>query len=422
MAFRRFIPILMWVLPLLFFAYQFILRLWPGLTMQHIMQQYHIDALSFGLLSAVYYVGYAGMQIPLAILLDRYSNRMVIGSFALLAGVATLIFTYADHWLWALTGRFLIGVASAVGFLGTSKAITEWFPHHHYGRMVGYTFSLGLLGALYGGRPVNVMINSLGVTQASTIIAGVGLAIGLLILVFYRNPAKIIDQNLMPNTNVNTPLRFNDLKAVIANPSLITLAVANLLMVGALEGFADIWGVSFIVSGYQVPKDTAASFISWVYMGMLVGGPVLAYVTEKWNSRAVLSLSGFLIAGFLSIILLLCSQLTPIVLQILLFILGLLCCYQVIVFSASSARVRPQFIGITIAFMNSVNMFGGSFFHSIIGYLMDHFWHGDTVAGCKIYTTDTYVKALMIIPFCAIIGGIIAYVALKDTRLEKVNN
>lgn len=54
----------MWFLPLLFFTGQFVLRLWPGLMMQDIMQQFKIDAVEFGLLASAYYYGYALMQIP----------------------------------------------------------------------------------------------------------------------------------------------------------------------------------------------------------------------------------------------------------------------------------------------------------------------------------------------------------------------
>lgn len=51
----KYMPFVMWLFPLSFFAYQFILRLWPGLMMQQIMGQFSIDASHFGLLAAFYY-------------------------------------------------------------------------------------------------------------------------------------------------------------------------------------------------------------------------------------------------------------------------------------------------------------------------------------------------------------------------------
>src|SRR5437762_1614551 len=91
-------PFLMWLFPVLFFAYQFILRLWPSLMMHQIMQQFAIDATGFGLLAALYYYGYSGMQIPVAMMLDRFSARYVIFGGAVLCGVSMLIFSTTDNW------------------------------------------------------------------------------------------------------------------------------------------------------------------------------------------------------------------------------------------------------------------------------------------------------------------------------------
>jgi MFS family permease len=399
--------ILMWGLPLLFFAYQFILRLWPSLTMQSIMEQYHIDATAFGLLSAVYYIGYAGMQIPVALLLDRFSLRYIVAAFALLAGGAALIFTYADHWVWALIGRFLIGVASAAGFLGTSKAVSLWFSHDRYARMIGFTFSFGLLGALYGGRPVNAMIEGLGVTDAAQKIALAGMIIGGVIMLLYRDPhhQKVNQEKVT--------FCLHDLKQLLTQPSLIVLACANLLMVGALEGFADIWGVTFLVTSYAIPKDTAAGIVSFIYIGMLFGGPVLAFFSERLGGIKVIMASGMGIALLLGVILFGCRLLSPLFLQVFLFIVGMLCCYQVVIFATSADFVSSQQVGITVAFMNCVNMLGGFFFHALIGYVADLFWSGEMLNGCRIYSSEAYTYALLIIPACALLGGLLVPIAQR---------
>ncbi len=53
---------LMWALAVFFFAYQFVVRLTPGLVMPKLMQKFQIDAASFGLFAAIYYFGYAGCK------------------------------------------------------------------------------------------------------------------------------------------------------------------------------------------------------------------------------------------------------------------------------------------------------------------------------------------------------------------------
>jgi MFS family permease len=403
-----FFPWLMWLLPLLFFAYQFILRLWPGLTMQQIMAQYNIDATGFGSLQSMYYLGYAGFQIPVAILLDRYSPRYVVSALAMLAGCAALMSAYADHWAWAFSGRFLIGLGSAAGFLGVSKAVSEWFPGNKYARMIGYSFSFGLLGAIYGGLPVNAMMEQWGYVFTAESIAIAGIVIGGLVFLIYRHPT------IQRKTNNQTRFKINDLIAIVTNPALLLLAVSNLLMVGALEGFADVWGITFLVTAYEIPKSSAAGIISFIYVGMLFGGPVFALCSERLGVKAVIMGCGIGIALLISMILLLCASLDPFIIKIMLLIIGMLCCYQVVVFSACADYASPQALGITIAFINSINMLGGSFFHTVIGYLADAFWNGQMANGCRIYSADTYTLALMIIPACAVLGSLLVAMVRKS--------
>jgi MFS family permease len=389
----------MWALPLSFFAYQFILRLWPSLTMTQIMQQFHIDATSFGFLAAVYYFGYAGMQIPVAILIDRYGVRSVIALFALIGAGATYLFVHTDVWPLALLGRFFIGFASAAGFLGTSKAVSLWFPQNRYARMIGLTFSFGLLGAVYGGKPVNALIESMGFQEMATILAFVSLGISIFVFLLFRNPTT---------TQVKQEtLEVKSLKKILVNPALIVLAIVNLLMVGALEGFADVWGVPYLIEAYNVPKPDAAGYISYIFYGMLVGGPVLAFLSEKIGDTRVISLCGFGIAAVFFAILFLCAHIDSVTLRALFFLIGIMCCYQVIVFSTSTTLVPIQLLGITVAFLNSINMFGGSFFHSLIGVMVDRFWTGGMANECRIYTSESYTYALLIIPICALVGALL---------------
>ena len=105
---QNYLSFLMWLFPLLFFAYQFILRLWPGLMMHQIMEQFSIDASQLGIIAAFYYFGYSSMQIPVAVLLDRFGTKYIVFFFAVLCGVATLLFTCSDNWYLACFSRFLV--------------------------------------------------------------------------------------------------------------------------------------------------------------------------------------------------------------------------------------------------------------------------------------------------------------------------
>lgn len=390
-------PFLMWSIPVLFFAFQFILRLWPSLMMQDIMQQLAINASGFGVVAAFYYYGYAGAQIPIAFLLDKFGARLIICACAVVAGVAMLIFCQTDNWYLACLCRFLIGVGSAAGFLGVSKVTAEWFPKSQFSRMIGFSFTIGLMGALYGGRPVSILVDGYGVHWVTMVLTFAAVSIGITALLFLRAPVE--DQGQRQDE-----LALSNFKDILTLPSIWALAFANLLMVGALEGFADVWGVSYLMEAHHFSKGQSAEIISYLYIGMLFGGPVLAAFSRVLGNFTVIMLSGLGLA--LAFLILLLGGLDGVYpLSILLFFVGILCCYQVIVFVAGASMCRPELLGITVAFLNCINMLGGSFFHTTIGYFMDVFWDGATsLEGVPIYGVDAYRYALLAIPFCALAG------------------
>ncbi|MFU8797361.1 MAG: MFS transporter [Gammaproteobacteria bacterium] len=393
------LPLLMWTFPLLFFAYQFILRLWPSLMMEQIMNQFAIDAAAFGLLASVYYYGYAGMQIPLAVAMERYGVRLILFICAVLCGLAAFLFFFTTNWYIALLARFFIGVGSGVGFLGASKIISQWFPKEHYARMVGFTVSFGLLGAIYGGKPVSVLIHNFGWQSVAMTLAIVAIMIGILVYVFLRAPVQTAD------TPVQT-VTLNDLRQLLKSPAIWLLALANLLMVGALEGFADVWGPNYLMTAYRLEKTTAAELTSFIFVGMLFGGPLLAFLARRFGSYLILSICGIGIA--VALLQILFFQNTVYVLAALFFFVGVFCCYQVLIFSVGCDFVHISLWGVTVAFLNCANMSGGAFFHVVIGSVMDVFWAGAIGEnGIRQYAVESYTYGILVIPFCAIVGAFI---------------
>jgi len=391
----------MWAFPLAFFAFQFILRLFPGLVISEFYAKYHISAVDYGLFASLYYFGYASMQIPVALLLDKIGPRIVLSASAILCALSTWILVASSSWELALISRFLIGVGSVVGFLGTSKIISQWFPQNRYAQLVGLSFSFGLLGAVYGGRPVSFMIDHLGWQEVAKLISLTALALGVLTFLFLRGK--------------NTPQEehypvLSSLKQLFSYKPLIVLAFANLMMVGALEGFADVWGVSYLMAARGIAKGEAAGFTTYIFIGMLFGGPILGFFAEKFKAHhSVILFAGIGMASLMFIVLCFNTFLSDYSLMAVLFLIGILCCYQVVVFAVGAQLVPIHLMGITIALLNCINMFGGSFFHGAIGALMDYCDPNTLVDGVRVYSLEAYTYSLSLIPICSLLGAALVY-------------
>ena len=69
---------LMWMAGAIFYAYQYILRVMPNIMMLDVMDKFHMDAITFGQFSGIYYIGYSVMHLPIGIMLDHYGPRKIM--------------------------------------------------------------------------------------------------------------------------------------------------------------------------------------------------------------------------------------------------------------------------------------------------------------------------------------------------------
>lgn len=403
--------LIMWLLPTLFFAFQFISRLWLGQIADHAMNQLSIDVQQFGYISALYYCGYAGMQIPVAMMLDRFQPRYVISGLIFLFSMAFLTFTLTDNWIVASVARFFIGVGSAAGFLGVSKIISQWFDRKTYAKLIGISVAVGIMGAVYGGGPTYVLVQKYGVNAVAFGIVGIGLLISLAIFLSVRSPEN--------HGEKSESLTLGHLKELISSPMIWILGAINLLLVGPLAGFADVWGERYMISFFGFEKEQALQLASFIFIGLIAGSPIMPLVAKKIGDYALIILCGLGIIGTFILIFTHCMTSYQGI-ALCLFMMGVFSAYQANLISAGLEFVSPVLMGVTVAFLNSWNMFGGTLFHTVIGTLMSGGNHTGTQEAHTL-SESTYITALSSMPVAALFGIILMCVVMVYRYKNKKN-
>jgi len=99
---------LIWGVAALFYCYQFMLRVSPGVMTEDLMLSFQVDACALGTLTGFYYYTYSAMQIPLGSLMDYFKPRRTLAFAAVLCSCGVLLFSSADSLLTAAFGRALI--------------------------------------------------------------------------------------------------------------------------------------------------------------------------------------------------------------------------------------------------------------------------------------------------------------------------
>ncbi|MBS0287976.1 MAG: MFS transporter [Proteobacteria bacterium] len=385
---------LMWGLASFFYAYQYILRVLPNIMMADILEKFQIDASLFGQYSGLYYIGYAGMHIPVGILLDKYGPKWILPLCMILTVIGIMPLLYAEHWIYPGIGRLLIGMGSSAAILGVFKIIRISFPEDKFTFILGCSVTIGLVGAIYGGQPINYLMHTFGMESVLKIIILLGLV--LAVATFWSIPAQAV--------NHAQKGWMESVKTVLTNPQIIFICLFAGFMVGPLEGFADVWGKEYLKIVYKLNENVAASLPSLIFLGMCFGSPILSWITEKTKAYfGFIILSAIVMAA--SFFLLLTGQLPVSVMTVMFVIVGVFCAYQILAIYKASTYSGEQLVGLTTACANMIIMTFGYVFHSLIGQIMTKLWDGSMQADVPVYDPHAYTLALMVIPVGLMLGA-----------------
>lgn len=354
---RRIIWIV-WFLASLFYAYQYVLRVMPNIMLADIMHQFQIDAAAFGQFSGVYYIGYSLLHLPVGIFLDRFGPRKTLSLCILLTVVGLLPLLFATHWVYPLLGRLLVGLGSSAAILGVFKIIRMTFKEQQFSRMLSLSVMIGLLGAIYGGGPVNHLCQAYGYKAVITLFACLGTVLAALTYWIVPSSESTSQGNVL-----------SDVKEVLKNQKVLWTCFFAGLMVGPLEGFADVWGTVFLKQICGIEGTVAASLPSLIFIGMCFGSPILSFIAEKTGDY-LLTIFGAALAMIASFLLLLCVSLQASWISANFILIGVCCAYQVLAIYKACTYTREQVAGITTAVANMIIMIFGYAFHSIIGSLI----------------------------------------------------
>ncbi len=356
----RMIAWTVWIIASVFYAYQYILRVMPNIMLDDIMQQFDMSAAAFGQFSGIYYIGYSLLHLPVGIMLDRFGPRKVMSGCILLTVLGTLPLLFATHWLYPIIGRLFVGIGSSAAILGLFKIIRMTFSEERFPRMLSFSVMIGLIGAIYGGGPVRFMLDNIGYEAVLQLFALSG-------VVLAAATYWIVPENV--ESKEQTTVSSN-LVQVLTNYRVLLCCFFAGLMVGPMEGFADVWSAAFLKQVYGYDGGASASLPSMIYIGMCFGAPVLSMIAEKINNYLA-TIIGAGIVMTVGFALLLASHLSVSAMTISFIVIGVCSAYQILAIYKASTYVSDNVAGLTTAVANMIIMLFGYAFHTTMGGIIN---------------------------------------------------
>lgn len=403
-----------WFILSVFFFYQYILRISPGIMVVELRQLFKLTAQEFSSLGAFYLYSYAVLQIPLGFLIDRLGVKRVISGAILVCAFGTIIFAYAQN-LWMLQlGRVLIGAGSAPAFICAIKWVTDHCPLKLRGLLMGATLSIGTIGAYLSGKFYVELLDHVTWQSSLYISAAAGLGILLLVAIFIQSK----DKSTHTDENALMHLKLG-LKHILRRREVILYSIIAISVYTPLCVLADLWGTAFMMQKFSLPRDTAAQISLSMYAGLTIGSLILPWMSTHFHKlREVVFICAVLLMVCL-FILLFAPSLSEVELILILTTIGFLCGAEMICFSGAVVNITLQHTGLALGVVNTMNMLGGAFIQQLIGNYLDWRWQGTLDAdGVRVYQTSELTLAFASLPVMIFICSILV-LWIPSNKAEK---
>jgi MFS family permease len=383
MAYRR--PIFLVLLPFAgayFLSYFY--RTINAVISAELSSTMHLRASDLGLLTAVYFLSFAAMQLPLGVALDRYGPRHVQGVLLLVAAIGAVLFGSAQTLAGFIIGRALIGMGVAAALIAGLKSIRLWFPKEQLPLLNGCFIMLGTLGAITATAPAELIIAWIGWRALFAGLAAATAACAVVIVVLSPEP---IGGQPQPVHGVVS------LKQIYTSQRFWRVAPLSTMCISTAWALQGLWAGPWLADVENLGHPEIVHHLFVMALALCVGALLLGILAERLRrhgvrTQTVLAAVGVLfIAAELALILRL-----PVPSYLVWAIVGSVGAATVLSFTILAEYFPSEIAGQANAALNILHIGGAFVLQYAIGVIVD-------ICGSKggHYPTIAYQAAFTII-------------------------
>jgi MFS family permease len=224
---------------------------------------------------------YAGLQVPVGVVLDRLGSRAMILAGALTMAAGQLTLALAETVPLAVLARVLIGAGDAMTFISVLRVVGFWFPGRAVPLITQLTGILGQIGSVVAAYPLVALLHTTSWTATFLGAAGAGVLAAVLVGVALRDAP--------PGTPRAPAAGLAEVRRSLVDtwrePGTRIGLYTHLVTQFSGTVFALLWGYPFLVVGQGLSPATAAALLTLlVIVGMAVG-PLLGRLCARWPLR-----------------------------------------------------------------------------------------------------------------------------------------
>jgi predicted MFS family arabinose efflux permease len=236
-----------------------------------------LSAADLGVLTSLYFLGFAGAQLPAGVLLDHFGSRRVTAGMLLFAAAGIWVFGAAHSIGMMMLGRLLIGVGVSVCLGAAFKALAQHFEAARLPLMNGLVMAVGGLGGVAVGSPLTWVLTF---TSWRAVCGALGVLTILVALALWALAPQTRDSHRQASLGA----QFKGTWHILNSAAFWKIASFSVVTQGVFYAMQSLWVGAWMrdVMGLA-PREAAAqvSILGFAMMAGCVGFGAAARGLEK---------------------------------------------------------------------------------------------------------------------------------------------
>lgn len=385
-----------------------IYRLSTAVLFEELMVALGTTGAQLGTVHAMFFYIYAVFQIPAGIMADRFGPRRTVALGGLVMNVGVIGFALSSSYPAALGTRFLVGLGGSVVFISILRFCANWYRPDEFGTMNGLSFAVSGFGGILATTPLALLVGTAGWRTSLVGLATVGLLLaGIVMLGVRDSPAKFGGGTIAGVEPRSIPYPseiIHQIKQILTDPWTWTIGLLLFCTTGVNLTLFGLWGIPYIVQTYGVSVEYASMFTLLGSVGILLGPPMLGWLSDRTGSRTPIIVIGGLVYTVALAIPAVFVGVNQLVIAIVYFIVGWLLGAFVVTYPIIKERNPAEASGVAMGTVNGAGFLGAAVLPTVMGIALDAYWTGERVAGVRVYTATGYRIAFGIAAVCGVIA------------------
>ena len=244
-----------------------------------LITEFGLSAADLGVLTAVLFLTFGALQLPLGAWLDHFGPRRIQAALLSIAAIGATIFACAPSLIWLIVGRALIGIGVAGALMAGLKAIVLWWPAERIAMANGWLITLGALGAVTATAPAEILIGSIGWRSLFLLLAILAAIAALMILRLVPEPrSRVPDEANNAGTTIRTIYR---------DARFWRLAPLSATTIGSAWALQGLWAGPWLSNVEGLARQDVVTHLLAMAMALSASALVLGTAGDRLRRRGV---------------------------------------------------------------------------------------------------------------------------------------